>query len=360
MAKHVSPIVAMLLLSLAGCATMKVPGAEYLNASKEYFDLSKNIPWGAGDHQPGKPSRVVAAWADTVMYTSGKPPIRGFGGRLMFYSAKGEKPVKVEGDLVIYAFDEIGRDPRRVAPDKKYVIPFDQLAKHYSKGELGHSYSVWLPWDEAGGTQREISLIIRFIPKNGSVLVGEQTRHILPGATLDETQLAAPAGGGAQPDNMQPLTAPQAALPGASHFSGIEQASHAWGGETPIEDVRKMHTTTIDMSARFGRPTPTSASQRPTAGEFGTRQDLPSIAPGVETTVHYGVSPRAPAAQAAAAPAAAAPSAAPQGSGVANPSTLGRPGSMRPRNLGGPIERPVRERSAWGRSASAAAPAAGG
>jgi hypothetical protein len=48
---------------------------------------------------------------------------------------------------------------------------------------LGHSYSVWIPWDEVGGPQKEISLIARFTPEKGSVVVSEQTKQILPGQT---------------------------------------------------------------------------------------------------------------------------------------------------------------------------------
>ena len=66
-------------------------------------------------------------------------------------------------------------------PDRKYVFTKDQLPSHYSKSKLGHSYSVWLPWDETGGPQKEVSLIARFTPEKGGVVVGEQTKQILPG-----------------------------------------------------------------------------------------------------------------------------------------------------------------------------------
>ena len=102
------------------------------------------------------------------------------GGRLMFYEKEGE-PIKVEGTLVVYAFDENGRDPGSARPDRKYIVTQQQLPAHYSKSKIGHSYSVWIPWDEVGGVQKEISLIVRFEPKNGAAIVGEQRRLLLPG-----------------------------------------------------------------------------------------------------------------------------------------------------------------------------------
>jgi hypothetical protein len=102
--------------------------------------------WPFGDDKSEKPDRVIALWSDTILTRSDTPPVRGFGGRLMFYEGKKEKPVKVDGVLVVYAFDEGGRDPNSARPDRKYVITAEQLPAHYSKSKIGHSYSVWIPW----------------------------------------------------------------------------------------------------------------------------------------------------------------------------------------------------------------------
>ncbi len=109
--------------------------------------------------------------------------MRGFGGRLLFYSGDKPEPIKVDGTLTVYVFDETNRDPNNAKPDRKYVFTKEQLSSHYSKSKLGHSYSVWLPWDETGGPQKEISLIARFTPEKGGVVVGEQNKQILPGKT---------------------------------------------------------------------------------------------------------------------------------------------------------------------------------
>ena len=64
---------------------------------------------------------------------------------------RNEKPVLVDGQLVIYAFDESNREPTNNKPTRRYVFPPDQVARRMSKSELGPSYSFWLPWDEVGG-----------------------------------------------------------------------------------------------------------------------------------------------------------------------------------------------------------------
>ncbi len=149
--------------------------------------------WPFNKDKPGKPDKIVALWSDTVLTQTGRPPIRGFGGRLMFYEGKKEDPVKVEGTLVVYAFDETDRDPNNNRPDRKYVITPQQLPLHYSKSKIGHSYSVWLPWDEVGGMQKEFTLIVRFLPKEGATAISDPCRQLLPGRTAPaRPQLPAP------------------------------------------------------------------------------------------------------------------------------------------------------------------------
>ena len=138
-------------------------------------------PWSHDDDKPETPKRIVSTWTDAVLHQSGKPPQRGFGGRLIFYGNDDEKPVTVDGQLVIYAFNESNREPTDNKPTRRYVFPPEQMARRMSKSEIGPSYSIWLPWDNAGGTQTEVSLIARFEPKVGPIVIGEQARHLLPG-----------------------------------------------------------------------------------------------------------------------------------------------------------------------------------
>jgi len=131
-----------------------------------------------------------------VLHTPNSVPMRGFAGRLMFFGPEGNKPVKVDGTLTIYGFDEAGRGPNDVKPDRKYAFSPEQLASRYDAVKMGPAYSVWIPWDEAGGPQKEISLIVRFAPKGGRIVLGEMTRHVLVGPTLpasDANAFAPPA-----------------------------------------------------------------------------------------------------------------------------------------------------------------------
>jgi hypothetical protein len=235
------------------------------------FDLKKRIPWGDGiDGEAKAPMKVVACWTDTVMQTEGKPSMRGFGGRLSFYTQSDIKPIKVDGSLVIYAFDETDGNTTKVNPDRKFVFDHEQLKKHHAKDDRGHSYSFWIPWDVAGGEQREISLIARFTPVEGGVVVSEQTRHLLPGTTPQITGTSV----------KQIITGPP------QYNSAVQQAGFsepAQGGPAPAE--RKMETTTIHLPRRLGlqQMQPNTGVQQPSQGTLLQPQLSPgaSIAQGM-------------------------------------------------------------------------------
>lgn len=260
------------------------------------FDMSKNIPWGAGkDGEFSGNLRIVAVWQDTVLHQPEKPPIRGFGGRVFIY-AGGEKPIKAKGRLEVYAFVEDGRKKTDTRPDRKYVFTPEQFEKHYSpKKPLGHSYSFWLPWDEAGGPELEISLVARFTPlTGGTTIVSEITHHTLPGreATLaekmkyrykpeatDEERLAKKPENGEKGENRE------------GQLVSYDEPLKAYPGQQldlqPANRPR-MKTSTIDLPQRFNAGnmptwrTSTPQPVQPAAGTYGgyaTQADYQMVVP---------------------------------------------------------------------------------
>ena len=162
--RHLVQISYILCLSLiCGCAT---------------FDLSKRIPWMDSD-EITLPTKITTLWTHTILNQSGQKGVRGFGGRIMFHGKENEKPVRVEGTLIIYAFDETDRV--NSVPERKFVFTPEQFEKHYSLSKLGHSYSIWIPWDEVGGRPRRINLLARFEPVDGGMVMSENSLQLLPG-----------------------------------------------------------------------------------------------------------------------------------------------------------------------------------
>ncbi len=240
----------LVLLSASGCMSA--------------FDLRKNIPWGEGTLEA--PQKVNVIWTDTIMQSPNNPPMRGFGGRLTFFDCEGADPQKVEGMLVVYAFDESRRDPANAVPDRKYVFNADQFKQHYSKSKAGNSYSFWIPWDEAGGEAKQITLLCRFTPKKGPNIASEQIKQLLPGKAplISETSLKTKTsetsvvdehgqvtGGVTQTSYNQPVSSAAATNTDTPSGSGTTT-------NITTADPRKMQTSTIALPARFGQRAPTS------------------------------------------------------------------------------------------------------
>jgi hypothetical protein len=315
----------LVLAATSGCASLDLPS----------LNIEKYIPMMTGrTGQFKRPMKVVAFWTDTVRTADGQPAMRGFGGRLMFYDSKTNRPLKVAGTLVIYGFDESRTDQDNPRPDRKFVFTQEQFAKHYSKSELGHSYSFWIPWDRVGGATKEIGLICRFTPVEGGAIVSEQVRQALPGV---ESSSPAPA----------TATAPVA--------GPVKLVQYEVTAEQAAE--RRMATTTIDLNGPPDRRLPTAlARPRP---NFPTRSTdataLTTSAPTASSQAAAGQNPMNPQAgasnQAGSNQAVAAVSnqaATDRGAAQSAPgSWLARFGPHQSRAPGAPIVPPDRGRGPW-------------
>jgi len=168
------------LIACVGCNAGKSVGKKVAS-----WDVRRAVGLKSDKPEPSQvPDSMVTSWVNAVLSKPGTEAKRGFGGRITFFGEDGETPVRVDGQLAVYAFDESLGDPEVIHPTRRYVFPQDQFEMHESETNLGPSYSVWLPWDAVGGEKKNISLIARFEPHGGALLVGEQTRHLLPGTSL--------------------------------------------------------------------------------------------------------------------------------------------------------------------------------
>jgi hypothetical protein len=226
------------LVACAGCSSVK-SGHGKLSRT---FDVRRVMWWKDHKPEPQAPVRLVSSWTDTVLYSQGQKSQRGFGGRLSFFGRDSEDPVRVDGQLVVYAYDESKGDPRNVQPTRRYIFPREQFSRLQSDSALGPSYSVWLPWDDdLAGPQKSISLIARFEPHGGPLLVGEQTRHLLPGTALADD---APA----------PTSSPNG-IQLAQHTTPAQPEPEPQGAtpltETGVKPHPELSTTSIHLSEHW-------------------------------------------------------------------------------------------------------------
>lgn len=143
---------------------------------------------------PGPPAKAIAVWDPAVRHTGNETPQRGFASRVYFYDALAKRPIKVDGSIVVYAFDEDNRKPTDHVPTRSYYFAKEDVKKLHSKSQLGHSYNLWVPWDTEGseGKVKKVSLIVRYVPDSGSSVISSQAIAYLPGK-VDQNEMLAKA-----------------------------------------------------------------------------------------------------------------------------------------------------------------------
>ena len=160
-----------MIISVGGCV-----GAGPKDSSSLW-----RMPWTKKDKPPEpypNPVKMAVTWTADTLVQSGHTPTRGFGGRLFFYDEK-TRAVPVEGDLTIHAFAE--QSDGSVGEVKRYHYTAEQFTQHFSRTDLGASYSVWIPWDAVGGDQMRVSLVPSFRSASGKLVQGETALVGLPG-----------------------------------------------------------------------------------------------------------------------------------------------------------------------------------
>ncbi len=227
------PALAMLTMLAVGCTSLSVPSVPTSPAWPE------NMPrWPNRKETVAAPETVAVVWTKAVLQTPNATPTRGLGGLVTFYGSDRGKPMKTEGRLTVYAYKDSPAKKDKIAPDVKYVFPAEQLANHYGQSALGHSYSIWIPWDQAGSPRQELTLTVCFEPAEGKLVMGTPTRVVLEGPPktlqLRRTDGAWPAGNGVVPAEFVCSEAPPP----------VQRAPAAAASEQP---PREMTTTTLSL-----------------------------------------------------------------------------------------------------------------
>jgi hypothetical protein len=162
-------------MTLSGCASFTETDTKKKKKDKSWYSFKKK------EYQV--PQAVNVTWAYDLLTVPGKPATRGFGGRFYFYNEK-TQAIPVDGELMVYGFDDTRGSTDTMdlnQASKRFKFTAEQLTSHFSEGQLGASYSVWIPWDAAPGDQKKIMLIPTFIAKDGKLVRGAAATLNLPG-----------------------------------------------------------------------------------------------------------------------------------------------------------------------------------
>jgi len=206
------------------------------------------------------PSSMVAIWKPSTFEKPGTTSIRGFGGRFYFHNAHNE-PVKVDGLLTIYGYDDANGDTSGKA-DRKFVFESSTFQQHYSASGIGDSYSFWVPWDDVGGFEKTITLIPVFKSANGDIPESKPATLRLPGKKRAVVATAQDSlyGPGTQVISASGIVSKK---PMVQH-AFAETETSANGAATTLEPLARRRPTTLrlprNLVDRMARTTPMNPS----------------------------------------------------------------------------------------------------
>ena len=127
--------------------------------------------------------RIVCIWEPAEGTGLDGLPTRGFAGRILFFAAGNRSPVRVNGDVRIYLFDDEGTPAQRAKPIHQFDFLGNAWTIHLQESTLGLAYQVFIPYVGKQPWQTRSALRVRFVPKHGQTIFSEMVRVTLPGPT---------------------------------------------------------------------------------------------------------------------------------------------------------------------------------
>jgi hypothetical protein len=235
-------VVCVITLSLSGCKSMT--------------NWTGKLPWSSQESKIAEsayqtPARMATIWVPDVMTLPNGQTNRGFGGRFFFYNPMNEA-IPVEGQLVVYAYDDTDKLQTTQKPTRKYVFNPEQFTTHFSESHFGASYSIWISWDDVGGEEKAISLMPVFTTTSGHVVMGQQAMNVLPGKKVKAVPAISRFGqfGGTQAQTTG-AASPQSGVvsAGYQHPPNDEQIAGVDRARPVLQDApqRRIRTTTIKL-----------------------------------------------------------------------------------------------------------------
>jgi len=244
----------MILIAATGCQTWDTSGTIPIWSSENWKKKDRSVT--------DPPQKIVAVWTEATHHRPDQPAERGFGGRVIFYDAK-ERTTKIDGRVTIFVFDDQNATLENPAPKYKFVFPQDSVQAFYSKSELGHTYSFWVPLGSIDAPTQHFSLVVRFDSPTGERVLSEMTKKILVGSGAKGTKSPP------QQESNQNIQQPQPSAPSSVQQASFQQtipASNQIGqvgqvgiGQVGIgqvgdqSDADRIRVETIQVSPSFAR-----------------------------------------------------------------------------------------------------------
>lgn len=128
---------------------------------------------------------VIGLWEPAEGIGTDGLPCRGFAGQVLLFTARGAAPVRSNGDLRVYVFDDRGTPEEQEKPIHQFDFEKLALQKYLAETHLGAGYHLFIPYTRKGGMRAHCSLRVRLTAPDGRPVYSKMAQVILPGK-IDE------------------------------------------------------------------------------------------------------------------------------------------------------------------------------
>lgn len=198
-------------------------------------------------------------------------PCRGFAGQILFFAAGHAAPVRANGHIRIYVFDDQGDYEEQQRPIHQFDFDGAAFQKFLADTNVGAAYQIFVPYTRKGNHRATCSLRVRLTPEHGSPVYSKMASIILPGTVArrpDEPIGSQTPASGILPASYEVAAAPS--RPAAPSNPGITlpQAAPSAAAEKDL------------LRARLKEITRQPPAVAPSAGETPAGETSPQVPPG--------------------------------------------------------------------------------
>jgi hypothetical protein len=208
---------------------------------------------------------VICLWEAAEGVDLDGLPCRGFAGKILFFTNGHKEPVKVNGDIRIYVFDDQGTPDEQTRPIHQFDFPEPVFQQYMTESGLGAAYQLFIPYTRKGSHRATCALRVRVTPPSGRPVFSKMASIILPGKAAQKPQAQKPPLSnmpvrsihGQEIQQMShEVPAPQTGQPSRTDSTSIETPASRFQGQEgiPVDSLRRrpqVQRTTPDDRQRL-------------------------------------------------------------------------------------------------------------
>lgn len=152
---------------LCGCTSFDLNLADFRPGTEE--DLTAQV------------HSIVCLWEAAEGVGLDGLPTRGFAGQILFFTRDRAEPVRVNGDVRVYVFDDQGSLEEQSRPLHQFDFPAEAWNVFLHKTNVGPSYQLFIPYTRKGGAFAECALRVRLSSEGRMPVYSKMATVTLPG-----------------------------------------------------------------------------------------------------------------------------------------------------------------------------------